>query len=608
MTSLACTPQQYADQADADAYATVSAGRQAALGQPGEFDVRYQPFCPDANGVIRLGRKTISVRPAARPDVVAADLLGPPTDVLTSLGAGAPGAALNSIEAALRVEASLDHLPVTLTLDECLHIAVRNSREFQQRKETLYSTALNLAEQRRAWNWTLFGGSARADASWQRTMRSEGEDPKSSSGEGLLTLTRRFANGGALALAAAMDYTTDFLGSASTPVSSMLRANFTQPLLQGAWRGLAYEDQYRLERNFLIAVFEYERFTQQFAVGILTQYYRTLELRDQLANEARNIQRVADTVEVTKVLVEGGQAPRTDADEAEQDLIDAKVRYQQQLQSYENQLDRFKIQLGLPIQVRIRLDYPDTLSALNKIGPRSIPFQEDQAVEIALSTRPDVLSRRAELRDVRRDVEIAADAFLPRLDLALGISADSSGNQSFWEIRPDRHTRFGRLEFSYQIDQVPNRNAYRNELIRLQRVQREYEAFVDQTVRLGVRDAYRNLMQSRTSYELQKQNVEIAERRRALVVLEQRAGRASADDVLRAERALRQARNDLTAALIDYTTTRLSFLADLGMIWVDEQGGVHERDEPFQFQRIVRRYPHMARRQRTYCASFDGQP
>ena len=96
-----------------------------------------------------------------------------------------------------------------------------------------------------------------------------------------------------LSLAATLNYATAFLGSDSTPIGSLLEANFTQPLLRGAWRGLAYEDQYRLERDFIFRVFDYERFTQTFGAGIFSQYYSVLQQRDRLANEQANIERAA---------------------------------------------------------------------------------------------------------------------------------------------------------------------------------------------------------------------------------------------------------------------------------------------------------------------------
>ena len=147
--------------------------------------------------------------------------------------------------------------------------------------------------------------------------------------------------------------------------------------------------------------------------------------------------------------------------------------------------------------------------------------------------------------------------------------------------------------FNYPIDQTDNRDAYRNSMLTMEKARRDYDEFVDR-VRLDVRSSYRELTQSQKTYDLQVRNVNLAKRRRALAVLQQREGQASARDVLEAESDLRDAQNGLTSALVSYATTRLKFLASLGMIEVDGKGMLHEREKPFEFERIGRRYRYLA--------------
>ncbi|MBS3733619.1 MAG: TolC family protein [Phycisphaerae bacterium] len=539
-----CTPEQYARQADGAAYAVLEAGQRASLGRSQPFRVAYDPYAPrGASGPIRVGDKDIPV-----------------------VG---------------------DAEPVTLTLDDCLGVAVRNSRSFQTRKEQLYAQALALANARRSWDLPLIGGPVEGAASHEKTLG--GTETNAGSAEGELDLTQRFAGGAVLALGVTLDFATDFLGGSGTTAGSLLEANLSQPLLRGAWRGLAYEDQYRLERDFLIAVFDYERFTQSFAVDIITAYYNVLQQRDQLANEAANIERLTETLALTRVQAEGGQVSRIQQDQAEQNLLDARVRYEQQRQRFENTLDAFKIRLGLPVTAAVRLDYPDALRRLVARGPRDVPVAEDQAIRVALAARPDVLTQRAALRDARRDVTIAADAFNPKLDIEVGIAAAGEPRRRFWTIRGDEHTRNVGVTFEYDLDQTDNRDAYRNAIIAREEAERDYQAFLDQ-VRLDVRQSYRSLMQSRRSYEIRVRNVGVAERRRKLARLQQSQGMASARDVLEAEDALRRAQDGLTSTLVEYTTTRLAFLARLGMIRVDEQGRIHERQQPETTERFRKRY------------------
>jgi len=544
-----CTPSQYAAQADKDAYRTVRQGNEQAMGRPQRFHATYRPFTPkgrEPNTPIVIGEKVIP------------------------LG----GETLQKV-----------------TLDECLQIASRNSRSFQTRKEAFYSAALALANSRRGWDFPLPAGTITGDAS-REVVNHGGETNSGSAGLGA-SLTQQLADGGILTLGMGVDMVSDLLGWKSTSIGSLLNANFTQPLLRGAGRGLAYEAQYRLERDFLFSVLEYERFTQEFAVDILTRYYSVMQQRDQLENERENISRLEDTFQLIKTLVQGGLRSQIELDQADQNLLDARVRLTQDEQRYNDSLDRFKITLGLPIKARMELDYPDALKELNRIGPLPVAVAENKAFGVAMQSRPDVLRQAALVRDADRDVEIAADAFKPTLDVALGISAANAGPRDATEIRFDQHTRSAGATFAYDLDQTNNRDAYRNAMLVCDRALRAWDEFVD-SLRLEIRQAYRSLVQSQQTYKLRLRNVEIAKRRRKLAVLQQKEGQASARDVLEAEDDLRQAQNGVTDALVSYTTTRLQFLTTLGLLAVDEKGMLHEREKPFEYDRIRQRYPYLA--------------
>ncbi len=546
VTGAACTPEQYAAQADRTAYNTIRRGQATAMGKVRPFGVDYSPGQYDTSGG--------ETKPASTQ-------------------------------------------PAILTLDKALEIAFTNSRDFQTRKETLYSASLALANASRTWNWSFVDGQVSGGGEWTRSARGGAEGAtdataKTADAQANPSIVQRFIHGGILTLGATLDFATDFLGSDSTPVGSLLEANLTQPLLQGAWRGFAYEDQYRLKRDFIFAVYDYARFRQRFAADIVTDYYSVLSQRDQLENERMNIERLRETLALTRVLVEGGQVSRIQGDQAEQNLLNAQVRFEANKRRYRNQLDSFKITLGLPVTTPLEPDYPAALEALTRAGPQEMPISEDDAVAAALSSRPSLLTARANVRDAAKDVEIAADKFNPQLDVTLAAGVPSTEPQKFWRLQGHKHTRSAVVEFNYEIDQTDNRDDYRNAIIAFGKARRDL-AEAEDNIRLNVRQAYRSLLESQRTYQLQKRSVTIALRRRKLASLQQKEGEASARDVLEAEEALRDAQNGLTSALIQYTTTRLEFLADIGMIEVDPKGNIRERNQPFRFDRIREQYSYV---------------
>jgi len=536
----------YAKWADEVAGKSITGGQLRALGKKHDFDVKYSPFAVDAkNKTMRIGKKIITI------------------------GKGNP---------------------IKLTLDECLEIAFRSSRDFQDRKEDLFSDALAVANGRRSWDWPLAGLDLDGDLDHSKVHA--GSETAAGTGDSDLTITQRFINGGVFTLAMALDTATDFVTWHSYTFGSLLDASFTQPLLRGAGTGLAYETQYRLERDFVLRVFDYERFTQTFATGIVTQYYAVLRHHNALENERASMKGVMQTFRLTTVLVEDGQASRIEQDQAEQTLLTAQVNLERLEETYQNALDAFKISLALPVTADVVEDYPAALDALRKAGPKDVPFKEDQAISVAMSVRPDLLTQRATTRDAQRDVEIAADDFFPQLDLTIGLNADDSGADRSARLRWRDHERTAGMTFQYSLDQTDNRDAYRNAMLAAAQAKRELAEFED-NIRLAVRQSYRSLVQSRRSYGLRLRSVEIARRRRKLAVLQQKEGMVDADEVLRAENDLRTAQNGQTEALVSYTTTRLNFLANLGMIEIKEKGAINEREQPIKFERIRKRYTYV---------------
>jgi len=536
IAALGCTPSQYAAQADKAAYGVIRQTQKLALGREDPFEITYEPFPVGAD--------------AANAEQM---LLG---------GEPIPAG---------------DAPPRVLSLAECMEIARRNSRSFQTRKERLYSSALALANLRHDWSGVF--GSASADVGYERVRR--GETTRSGTGATELSFAQKFATGGALTLAAGLDAATNFLGIDETSFGSLLEANLTQPLLQGAWRGFAYEELYRAERDFAYAVLEYERFMQTFSVDVAEDYYRVLQARDELRNEEDNLDRLRQQFKFNKAQEEQGIIRRVQVDQAEQRVLSSEAQIQRVRQNYHDALDEFKVTLGLPIIASIELDDEE----LKRLELRPIGLEEAQALSTAMRTRPDVLSEYAAARDARRDVEIAADRFNPRLDLTLDISATGTEPRKPFRTQFHRHRRFAGLTFEYAFDQTDNRDDYRRALIALCKAQRDLDEFLD-TVRLEVRQSYRSLARTAQTYRIQTQAVKLAEGRARLAKLEQKDGFATTRDVLEAEDALKSSKNARTAALVNYATTRLRFLADLGMISVDEQGKIHERSEPFYLDRL----------------------
>ncbi|MDP6045268.1 MAG: TolC family protein [Phycisphaerae bacterium] len=542
-----CTPTWYANWADRDAYGAISEGQSSALGKGYRFDIAYNPV--DCDQYLKKAKD--------------------------------------------EADSEIDVLPIA----DALKVAFKNSRAFQTRKEALYAAALSLANLSRGWETVLPAGEINSTGEMIRTNKGAPEGGTDSTnryinGDGNYSLTRRLVGGGLLTLGASMNFATNFLGLSDSQAGSLIEGGFTQPLLRGAWRGLAFEDQHRRERNFLIDIYEFDRFRQTFAVDIMDKYYAILTLKDQLENSRTNIKRLRTAYLVTQAMVKGGQLTRAQEDQAEQDLLNAQIGMERRILAYSNALDNFKITLGLPISKDLRLDFPGALIRLNEAGPQTLPFAETLATSTSMVTDTALLRARSGARDADKDVEIAADNFNPNLDLELKASAPGTDKAQPGRIQTHHHTRSAKFVFNYNLDQTDNRDAYRNAIIAKGQSARGL-AQAEDTATLNVRNSFRSLTQSRRSFKLQAKSVEIAKRRTVLIAIQRKQGQATTRDVLEAEDALNNALNGLTSSLVNYTMTRLHFLASLGMLSVDAGGKLSERKTPFGYDRLQKRYGYL---------------
>src|SRR5262249_44956124 len=123
------------------------------------------------------------------------------------------------------------------------------------------------------------------------------------------------------------------------------------------------------------------------------------------------------------------------------------------------------------------------------------------------------------------------------------------------------------------IDRLAERNAYRAATIAAEASRRAVQASED-SIRTALRDDLRETRSKMESWRIQQSAVELATRRIESTDLKLQAGRAVTRDLLEAQEALLEAKNAASAALVDYTLSRLALFRDLELLHVDE-GGIH---------------------------------
>ena len=448
-----------------------------------------------------------------------------------------------------------------LTLPLALEIAAKYSRSYQTQKEVLYLAALDLSLTRFQYRphlaETLKGQYRRTDAD------------EEVEGDSAFSISQLLATGGTIGLSLTTDLLRFLTGDPRQVASSQLAVSLTQPLWRGAGWRIAQENLTQAERDAIYALRSFERFRQSFAVNVASSFYRALQQRDAVRNAENHYRTLARSRERAEALAEAGRLPSFQVDQAKQDELSARDRWQRTRERYADILDDLKIQLGIPVDVPIALD-EDEISRLRQARLKAPKMTLEEALELAPHHRLDFLTVVDRVADAERKVEVARNGLSPDLDLNLGATVATEANKPF-RFRSDTAVRTAGLGLNLPINRKAERNAYRAALIRLEQSRREQAQAQDELKR-DVRRAWRRLDEARESYRIQEQSVALAQRRVESVSLLLEAGRASTRDLLEAQNALLSAQDALTAALVDYRLALLELWRDTGLLRVDERG------------------------------------
>ncbi len=459
----------------------------------------------------------------------------------------------------------------TITLTEAMVAALANSRDFRSRRESLYMQALSLTESRRNFE-TIFSGSAAASVSRTETTLAEGETNVDWLGSRGLSLgaSRLLATGARLSLDFSHSFARALRGENNPSASNGLAFSVTQPLLRGAGSLVTQEGLRLAERSMIYSVRDFRRYQQGFIIQVAEQYFNLLSARDQLQNAIKNHVNTLDNMRKLEMFAAGERATSLEVDQASQAVLEAESRLNTVRLDYAGRLDRFKIFLGLPLDLDIAPD-PSELEKLSIQGLIQPDISLREAIQTALNNRLDYLNALDQLEDTRRAVRIALLDFLPNLDFAYSYGTQTGDDKDRVRLDFDNSQHRWSLDLGLPFDWTPRRNNYRRALISLEQSRRSVDLFRE-NLTLEVRDSWRALDEARTSYRIQLERARLAERQveRASMFLER--GSATVRDLLEAEDAMLSSRNAVTSALIAHTFQRMRFWNTIERFEIDEQG------------------------------------
>ncbi len=458
-----------------------------------------------------------------------------------------------------------------LALDEALSTSVNHGRDYLSEKERVYLSALNLtlARYQLAPIFSANGSGLR---------RSDARSAQLEQGMTDLVATNTFArNQGAgfsmlhrTGARISADFTQDFLrfmtGNRSVN-SSALAIAVAQPLLQGGGTKVTLEALTQAERDLLYDLRDFANFRRTFVVDVVSDYYGVLRSRDQVNNSWLAYQGFLKNIEREEALAEEDRRTQTEIGQLRQATLSAESRWVNSVRDYETRLDNFKVSIGVPVDKSVVLEE----SELSRLAIDDPDLTREQAVTIALVTRPDLVTAANQVEDAERRVKVAKNGLLPGLDVDVRYDVISNPGDTTPDLNGSRRSWSSSLDLDLPLDRKSERNDYRASFIFLERAKRS-DDLARERVRLQIYDDWRAIEQARTNFKIAEQGVSLSLRRLEEQRLLAELGKGEARDLVDAQNDLVNAQNQRTSTLVDHTLARLRLWRDMGILYINSNG------------------------------------
>jgi outer membrane protein TolC len=264
-----------------------------------------------------------------------------------------------------------------LNQERAVELGVLNSREYQRELENVYLIALALTLNRFEFDlhWYLTNAT---------TYQHIGNSSVPTESNTLTTnttfgFTRNLAIGGQVLVNFANSFVWEYTGRDSNFVMSGISFNIIQPLLRGAGKDIRMESLTQAERDLLYTVRDFARFRKQFYVNTTAQGngYLSLLLQVQnIRNLEANLQSLEQSLRLHDALFISGEVSVVQVDQVFQSYQQGKAQLLQARTNLANSLDTYKISLGLPPGLPVKLD--DALLDPFQLNSKEITALQDE--------------------------------------------------------------------------------------------------------------------------------------------------------------------------------------------------------------------------------------
>lgn len=286
-----------------------------------------------------------------------------------------------------------------LTSDRTVELARLHSPDYQRELEDLYLTALDVNFERFRFDAQFFGG---IDLFYTADGRLRSPGPGSSSRLDINSRARMQklgATGSEFVIGLANTLMWEFSGPNTDSVNTLLDFTLIQPLLRGGGRRVVLEQLTQRERDLLANVRQMQRFNQAFYLEVVAGrtanvgpnrgggfpplgptgrfnvggYMGLLQQEQNIRNQESNIAALRSSLAQLEAFFEAGRIDSFQVELTRQSLFREQSSLLTAKANFQDTLDRYKVQLGLPPEVEARLGQDEFFEQYNLIDPAFTP-------------------------------------------------------------------------------------------------------------------------------------------------------------------------------------------------------------------------------------------
>jgi outer membrane protein TolC len=447
--------------------------------------------------------------------------------------------------------------PLRLDLKTTLSIAVAQSREFKDARESLYLQGLG-------FTFTRFQYGPQFDSSVSYVWGDAENTHANSAAAAGLSVSQLLPTNGTVSVSGGITKSWIRRDTGSNDDWSTVTAiSLTQPLLRGGGYQLYRESLTQGERNLVYAVRSFELFREQFTIDRTRDFFglvgqkrkldnRKFDLDAALFDEEKNV----ELRKVDRVLDKDVISARRRRLQVESDIADARTQFDRSVQS-------FLIDIGLDPRTPVEL--------VEEEPPYDIiNFEPHSAVDVAMQNRLDVQTQHDLLDDAERHFQLARNDLLPDMNLTASYGSNGDGQRPISAF-PGTWARGGSVSLEIPLQTIDRRNRWRQAEIEIARTRRDWDRFVDD-VKSGLEDQIRQIATTERQIEISEQSIKDEEDNTEIMAIRLEQGSADARDLTESRQSLLNARNNLVDQKVSHLIQQLSLYRNLGILFIGRDG------------------------------------